>query len=419
MDSQIALQQPILDGGIRSINFFNGRLLSARDLTREQSAYREADRRLGQAIGEGIAYGLEVSKSLNSTEAAPAVTVEAGLAVNRTGQTLMLSGKTEVALVRRASPNGGTVQPFGECLPLQTGTYIAGAGVYLLTLAPAQSTEGRAITSGLNSGTASCNTDTMVTAVQFRLIQLEPQITAGEMLDQTHLRNLIAYKCFGVSETSAFAQDPFAANLEQYGLLDSLRPNRLTDCDVPLGILYWTLVDGIKFIDMWSVRRRPARKENGTRWKNLVSERRSREIEAMVLQFKEQIDDFGVAALETMVATDRFNYLPPAGLLPAAQESFGGVVADTFFSGFAHRAPQFIDVSTARALLREAINHEPIDLSRKEMVWLYKVWQNSRDFKTGAARPFLLFSTAYMRNAAIARFDVAHWDYANYGRCEA
>ncbi len=62
MDSQISLQQPILDGGIRSINFFNGRLLSARDLTREQSANREADRRLGQAIGEGIAYGLEVSK---------------------------------------------------------------------------------------------------------------------------------------------------------------------------------------------------------------------------------------------------------------------------------------------------------------------------------------------------------------------
>ena len=107
MDSQISLQQPILDGGIRSINFFNGRLLSARDLTREQSANREADRRLGQAIGEGIAYGLEVSKSTASTQQSPVVTVEAGLAINRLGQTLMLSAKTEVALVRQAAPGPG------------------------------------------------------------------------------------------------------------------------------------------------------------------------------------------------------------------------------------------------------------------------------------------------------------------------
>src|SRR5258705_1340911 len=105
MDSRISLQQPILNGGIRSINFFNGRLLSARDLTREQTANREADRRLGQAAGDGIAYGLEISKSLESTQEFPVITVEAGLAVNRIGQTLMLTDKTDVALVRRASPN--------------------------------------------------------------------------------------------------------------------------------------------------------------------------------------------------------------------------------------------------------------------------------------------------------------------------
>ena len=59
------LQTPIIEGAIRSTNFFNGRLLSARDLTLEQSAYREADRRLGKAIGEGIAYGLETTKPVN------------------------------------------------------------------------------------------------------------------------------------------------------------------------------------------------------------------------------------------------------------------------------------------------------------------------------------------------------------------
>src|SRR5436190_6590684 len=171
MESQIDLQQPVLDGGIRSINFFNGRLLSARDLTREQSAYREADRRLGQALGDGIAYGLEVAKTTAADS--PAVSVAAGLAVNRRGETLMLAAQTEVALVRNMAVNG-LPDNFSDCLPLQTGAYIAGAGVYLLTIAPAQGAEGRALTNGLNAAQASCNTDTIITAIQFRLIQISP-----------------------------------------------------------------------------------------------------------------------------------------------------------------------------------------------------------------------------------------------------
>jgi len=103
MDSSIDLQQPVIDGGIRSINFFNGRMLTARDLTREQTANRETTRRLGQAVGDGVAYGLELSVSSVSTNEAPVVAVAAGLAVNRQGQTLWLRDQTDVALVRKAS----------------------------------------------------------------------------------------------------------------------------------------------------------------------------------------------------------------------------------------------------------------------------------------------------------------------------
>ncbi|HEY0365925.1 MAG TPA: hypothetical protein VGC73_05580, partial [Pyrinomonadaceae bacterium] len=332
MDSQISLQQPILDGGIRSINFFNGRLLSARDLTREQSANREAERRLGQAIGEGIAYGLEVSKSSASTQQSPVVTIEPGLAISRTGQTLMLAAKTEVALVRRATPGTGSTDPFGECAPLQSGTYVAGAGVYLLTIAPAQGTEGRAVTHSLENATAACNTDTTVTAVQFRLIQMDQQISAAEMLDQNKLRNLIAYKCFGVDSTSKFAVDPFTTNLEKYGLLDNLRPTWLTECEVPLAILYWTLVDGIKFIDLWSVRRRLARRLADKTWSFFTSERTTREGEAMYLQFQTQLKDLAASGvtLSQVKAKDYFKYLPAAGLLPIG--GAGGFDYSTFFN---------------------------------------------------------------------------------------
>ena len=256
--SAVDLQDPILDSGIRSINFFNGRLLTARDLTREQTANREVDKQLGQAIGDGVMNGFEVSKSrlLQSTTESPMLTVTSGLAINRRGQTLQLTNDTDIALVRE--PNGNVAASgFNECVPLQTGTFIAGAGVYLLTVAPAQTTEGHAAVSGLDRGIASCNTDLIVSTLQFRLVQLNPPLTDAELDDESHLRNLVAYQCFGVDDLRSSVTDPFGTQLRQYGLLDSLRPNLLTDCDVPLAVFYWTLAGGVKFIDLWSVRRPP------------------------------------------------------------------------------------------------------------------------------------------------------------------
>jgi len=416
MDSQISLQQPILDGGIRSINFFNGRLLSARDLTREQSANREADRRLGQAVGEGIAYGLEVSKSIASTQQAPVVTVDAGLAVNRLGQTLMLTAKTEIALVRQAAPGPGNTNPFTECAPLQTGTYVAGAGIYLLTIAPAQGTEGRAATHSLESTSASCNTDTTVTAVQFRLVQLDQQISTAEMLDQNKLRNLIAYKCFGVDSTSKFPVDPFTTNLEKYGLLDDLRPTWLTECEVPLAILYWTLVDGIKFIDLWSVRRRLARRLTDKTWPFLTSERTTREGEAMYLQFQSQLKDLqgsGLAASQ-IKAKDHFKYMPAAGLLPVGGAS--GFNYETFFNEITIRQPIFIEGAQLRPLFQESFEYPPVETSSELVYYLYIVRENAQQSLAGAlsTQTYMVFASGHTPYRGEARYDVHHWNFGNF-----
>ncbi len=56
------LLKPILEGGVRSINFFNGRMLSGEDLTREQAAQREWLGRLGRLCGGGVASGLGASR---------------------------------------------------------------------------------------------------------------------------------------------------------------------------------------------------------------------------------------------------------------------------------------------------------------------------------------------------------------------
>src|SRR3977135_911802 len=93
------LDTPVLDGGLHVTNFFNGRILSREDLQREQDAGRAVDWRLGQSIGDGIAHGFEVTANSigGSSIANPIVTVSAGLAVNRCGQTGGLKNDIQVS----------------------------------------------------------------------------------------------------------------------------------------------------------------------------------------------------------------------------------------------------------------------------------------------------------------------------------
>src|SRR6266404_6706071 len=155
----LQLQQPLKEGGIRTVSFFNGRLLTSRDLSREQAARREADWRQGLARGDGVAFGLEVDRDTGiSKDGAPVLRIGSGLAINRKGQTLRLTADASVALTRSFSAATSTCT-FAACQPIAGGAYVAGAGVYVLTVAPAETTEGKAPTNGLDPTNVRCNTD--------------------------------------------------------------------------------------------------------------------------------------------------------------------------------------------------------------------------------------------------------------------
>jgi len=421
VDSRIDLQQPVLDGAIYSTNFFNGRLLSARDLTLEQSANREADRRIGRAIGEGIACGLEVSPVPNPSKAAPAVRVKAGLAINRRGETLALSAGTDVALVRSTSTKPAS-QIFSECQPLKTGAYVTGAGLYLLTIAPAQTVDGRAATSGLEVAKATCNIDTTVNTVQFRLIQIDSAFTPDELKDEAHLRNLVAYKCFGVSDTDDFIANPFGTDMKQWGLLDNLRPNQLTECEVPLALLYWTDKDGLNFIDMWSVRRMLIAPKPNLAWSYFTSNRRRAEAEAMFLQFQNQIDDLrgGANPIQTQLI-DRFRYLPPVGVIPLAENGFtNGFHRDLIWQSVFRHSDIYVEGSRLEQILQAGFNYPPVDLQAPDgpvMLWVYRVrenWQANAPGTPTIKQPCVIFSSGHMPFLGDAHFDVNRWDYSNF-----
>jgi hypothetical protein len=417
------LRTPIVDGGIWSVNFFNGRLLSADTLSAEQAANRTARLQLGAAIGPGVAFGLEVTRAVSSGVAQPVVTVEPGLAVNRLGQTLELTERTDIALARADDPTSPVdALDFTDCPAgaVSTGTYRAGSGLFVLAIGPSESTSGRALVSGLGNDAPTCATAFSIEGVQFRLLRI--LIDDALLDDPDRLRNRVAYRFLGTASAArqALERDPFAGAVDSYGV-DDLWDGCLDEREVPLGLVYWTADGGIEFVDRWAVRRRLAAHPGSNRWPLLAGDRVEREGEAMVLQFQDQLDDIRVdepAVASTLRANDRFDVLPPVGLVPVAPA--GTAEAFTLGAFFAElKIPDdslFIEAGRFDQVVRSGRRLPPIEVTSEELVWVYRTRAN---FQPAAAAPpvdlvYLLFANGQAPYAADARFDLAYWDFANY-----
>lgn len=417
------LLTPIVNDRTRSVNFFNGRLLTGEDLTAEQQANRTAHSLLGQAIGPGVAYGLEVQESASLSQVAvPVLSIKRGLAINPNGGALLLDNDTDISLVRPAALTSGEPPVFAECLPMQSGVYITGAGVYLLTIGPASATQGLAEVSGVNTGVAPCNSKYKADGVQFRLVQLD--LTLTELGDVNHLRNLVAYKCFGVADWAANVGDPFGTTPSGHGLIDQLRTAKtITGCEVPLAVLYWTAVDGIVFVDMWAVRRPLVSKDFLDMWAPGAGRQRAIEGLAMFLQFQEQVAELlkspvSVGQLTSMMASDTFLFLPAAGLLPlSGTKGALGFDYAKFFSGRTYRVPVYLEGAELDSLLGRSLLSPPIDFKNKEMMWLYWVRENMEPIVKDPfiqLQSYMVFTNGQMSFEGEARFDLNYWDFANY-----
>ncbi|MBZ5506385.1 MAG: hypothetical protein LAO78_13070 [Acidobacteriia bacterium] len=415
------LLTPIVNDRTRSVNFFNGRLLTGEDLTAEQQANRVAHSLLGQAMGSGVAYGLEVSESATLSQiASPVLSIKRGLAINSNGGTLLLDNDTDISLVRPAGPVSGGSSVFAECLPMQSGVYIAGAGVYLLTIGPASATQGLAEVSGVSTGSAPCNSKYKADGVQFRLVQLD--LTQSELGDVNHLRNLVAYKCLGVDDWATNVRDPFGTAPGSHGLINQLRSAKtITDCEVPLAVLYWTATDGIVFIDMWAARRPLVAKDLLDAWAPGAGRRRTIDGIAMFLQFQGQLNDLAESTPAinplSVKVTDYFRYLPASGLLPIGNVNPGdGFDYLQFLSGRTYRNPVFMEGARLERLVRTSFLYPPIDLSNQEMLWLYQVRENQQAIDSGVNPPrlYMVFANGHIPFQGDAQYDLNYWNYANF-----
>jgi hypothetical protein len=421
--------EPITNG-LRTVNFFNGRLLSAEDLRREQDANKALRDRLGLAVGDGVVSGLEVGRPLGGKPADAVITVSAGVAVNREGTALRLPRDTVVSLAgrrRAAPPAPARGSAFAACSGLGDGAPFTTSGVYLLTVSPSGAPVGRAPVSGLGNEAAACNTDGCADGVEFRLVHLGLPAALFSDAALPFLRNTVAHLMFGTLTVSGAAdprstrleRDPFGTPAGPYGLLDDLRDaGVLRDAEVPLACLHWVPGPGIRFIDMWSVRRGLTRRAADPMWPEVTGERRPAEGEAMFLQFQDEIDaQRSTAGPEQIVATEHFRFLPAAGLLPLASGNRRGYSFRTFFRGLPFRDPVVIEPAHLPDLLRQSVAFPPIDLQRQEAVWLYTVRENLTTPSAGRVpQTFVVFTSGHLPYRGDARFDLAYWNLANFAR---
>jgi hypothetical protein len=397
MDS-IDLESPV-DGGIATVNFFNGRLLTANDLRREQQARRDADTYLGRALGDGVALGLAVKKHPDATATNLLVTVDAGLAINPAGQALRLARSATITLVRKAKQIPVTdVTTFTACGPQNSGTYVAGAGVYLLTIAPATASNGKAPTGGFDAFGGKCNTDAFFESVQFRLLPMDLASVSlsapgPDARAESLFRNALAAACLS---TGVPGHDNPFAGADGDRVADLFDP-ALSDCDVPLALVYTTQSGGIRFIDAWSVRRRVRSAVPPSAPLVLPGDRAVALGEARLLQFSAHLDELLRPDLhpETQRIQDYFRYVPAAAYFPVLGPGFSrGVTPAAFLGSFVRDLPDRMEAGMASALLGRAYAFSLIDLSDQPCLQSYEIEADSRTAAGAApAQRFQLFAS--------------------------
>jgi hypothetical protein len=413
-----ALEEAILHPDLRHINFFNGRLLTGGDLEAEQSVQHAHARLLGNALGAGVAFGLEVTPAEGSPPGDPVVIVTAGVAISPAGQTLSLQCDQRIALMRPRDPASGDACVFDDCDPQgSAGTLPSGTGFYLLLISPASRPQGRAPVSGLGSGAALCNSRFLAEGVQFRLLPIS--VTPGTSASRT--RNTVAYQCFGLPEEAPNDFLPPALGRfspPAYGVETRVPTGRLTNSDVPLAIIQWT-GSAMGYVDMWPVRRRLTKTPTDTFWEPLIGDRRLAEGEAMFLQFQDHLHRLSGASadLAAISAEDHFAFLPPLGILPVRRDNTSPGFDPARFFGVAHASSDvaMLDAAQLASLLSASFRHEPVRLDSVGKLQLYLIWESVRAAQTGGASQLtMVFANPALPYAGTARFGHARFSRSRF-----
>jgi hypothetical protein len=138
----------------------------------------------------------------------------------------------------------------------------------------------------------------------------------------------------------------------------------------------------------------------------------------MFLQLGQQVEDAlgSETGLDEVAATDRFDYLPPVGILPiTGEDSERGFDPETFFGDQASRDVAMTDGRLLAELVEDSLTHEPIQVGSSEKVQLYTIWENDQAVRAGlTGQRTMAFAKGTLRYRGIARFGFARWNLSRF-----
>lgn len=426
------LLQPVVEDGVRITNFFNGRLLTAEDLRREQDAARDRHRGLAGAVGEGVVQGLEVSLVTRDLPA-PTVRITAGFGFNRDGDPVALPRDVELRLLPAQAQADQQAGLFALCDRPGVISEITNPGFYVLAARPASalsreqvptvdlSQEGLGTRCGARYAEAGASFSliplplpagsadaplagqlTQISGVVAGLVERWRQNDRSVSLELekalSRLRNGMAYWIAGrdvspARVVSLAAPAPVGAALPDAPLEALRNAGALAGCDLPVALLFVTRRQ-LEWVDGWAVRRTPvARLEPDPL--ALAGDLPPADGIAAFMQFREH----AAAFLDTTTpldpaqvrASDWFLFLPPAGVLPLQGGGGpGGFAAGQFFPATRVNGPENLSAARVPALLRDALEHPPVELDvASDRIWVYNVTGP----QPAGASPSLLFTS--------------------------
>lgn len=337
LQEQLAAGALIVDSGRRRPFYFDGRFLTADDLTADQNYIRARQSDLAQAIGAGVVRGLMVGLGTQAASNSPTLVIEPGIGITPAGelvnvdtrQTLQLaslpqSAQLDVQLGVKVLPGAGTVNR---------------TGLFVLALRPIEFSA------------------TPTTAYPTTL-DGQRTVRDGDIIEATAI-TLIPYPDRSGVENAGAKR----ARVAREVFFDRQQPGALQDA-LPLAMV--CLEGGaLRWLDVYMVRR-----EVGTESTLAagLAQRPRALLEAWLQQHQDHLDDVDTAAVQAgFAAVRQFEALPPVGPMPASTLRFETqlgqlTLLQSYFPPQVDCEFAFIPSDELAALVQESLALPPIDL---------------------------------------------------------
>ena len=337
LQAQLAAGAIIVDSGRRRPFYFDGRFLTADDLTADQNYIRSRQSDLAQAIGAGVIRGLMVGLGTQAASNSPTLVIDAGIGVTPSGDIVNIDTPQTIAIA--SLPQAAQLDAQLGVKMLPSASAINRSGLFVLALRPIE---------------FSANP----TAAYPTTLDGQRTVRDGDIIEATAL-TLIPYPDRAGVENANARRSRVAREI----FFDRQRPGVLQDA-LPLAMV--CLEGGaLRWIDVHMVRREVG--AESTLAAGLAQRPRAL-LEAWLKQHQDQLDDIDTASVQSGFAAARqFETLPPVGPMPASTLRFetqlGALtLLQSYFPPMVDCEFAFIPSDELAALVQDSLSLPPIDL---------------------------------------------------------